>query len=514
MLKKRCRLFLGLIVLASSACVTPTHASSANQVIITHVQASGSSGARAEFIALYNNSAVDAPITNWCLVNKANVAFACIGSQGDRLVSLPAYSSAVVASSEYAQTSGLPADAFTQVYEVTNQSSGSIVGSADTITLVDENDEVIDSHSWSSAAASGRIFQRVRLVEMPVIYASTGGASDWSVGVLTSLPENQVVYHEPSILNPPDPIDPEGPDTPGEGEGGTTGPGTGANPAEPLEDLYITEVLPNPEGSDSGGEFIEIYNPNAVDVALNGYTLRVGPGLEKSYAFLPNTVIAAGGYLAITNSDVRFTLLNTASKVQLFKGGRAVDPTVSYDSPKEGQSWAVFEELGWAYTWSVTPSAPNSLLSIPLVDSTTPALPAVQKPCAANQYRSPETGRCRLLSSATTGTPAPCAADQVRNVETGRCRKVQQAAAPAACKEGQERNIETGRCRAIKKMLSADYSVDTAATRAAEQGVAWYYWFAIAAIVVAILAYGVWEWREELSRLASAIRQKVARGTD
>lgn len=74
-----------------------------------------------------------------------------------------------------------------------------------------------------------------------------------------------------------------------------------------MEDLYITEVLQSPEGGDSGGEFIEIYNPNAVDVALNGYTLRVGPGFEIVCLFA-NTVIAAGSCQLLTaNSDVRFS---------------------------------------------------------------------------------------------------------------------------------------------------------------------------------------------------------------
>ena len=69
MLKKIWRLFLGLVVCIGSACVTPTHASSAESVVLTHIQAAGTAGAKDEFIALHNNSAVEVEVTNWCVAN-------------------------------------------------------------------------------------------------------------------------------------------------------------------------------------------------------------------------------------------------------------------------------------------------------------------------------------------------------------------------------------------------------------------------------------------------------------
>ncbi len=76
MLKKWYGLFLGLVVLAGSACVTPTHASSAS-LLITQIKAGGQAGALEELVVIYNNSSTAIEVTNWCLTNRANVAFAC-----------------------------------------------------------------------------------------------------------------------------------------------------------------------------------------------------------------------------------------------------------------------------------------------------------------------------------------------------------------------------------------------------------------------------------------------------
>jgi hypothetical protein len=179
-----------------------------------------------------------------------------------------------------------------------------------------------------------------------------------------------------------------------------------------------------------------------------------------------------------------------------------------YSSPPDGESWA-FIEYTWQYTNQPTPGASN-LLRMSQDEPEVATSVSVPKPCASNQYRNPETNRCRLISSTTTNTPAPCKVGQIRNVETGRCKAVATSTA-TACKEGQERSAETNRCRTVKKLSTANYGVKGTSSQQ-QTGMGWYMWAAIGGIVLLILGYGVWEWRDELKKLFQMVKAKFAGG--
>src|SRR5690606_14003258 len=49
--------------------------------------------------------------------------------------------------------------------------------------------------------------------------------------------------------------------------------------------LFITELYPNAPSTDSGKEFIEIYNPHDAAINLDGYRLQVGPSFTKEFVF-------------------------------------------------------------------------------------------------------------------------------------------------------------------------------------------------------------------------------------
>lgn len=516
MLKKICRLFLGLVVCAGSACVTPTHASSASPVLLTIIQAAGQGGAKEELVSFYNTSTVDQDITGWCLQNKASIKFACLGNTSDTIrLMLPSYSGAVIASSEYVATSGVDPLQFTAVYSVTNQSSGSLVGSADTVTLLSASGAAVDSYSWSTSTATGKVWMRSQAGAGQASYASTGLPSDWQSTPLLFIPASEVF--EVTIEAPvePDPVEPNDDES--------------QNVPDPeLEDAgfhpYISEVLPNPAGSDTGQEFIELYNPNqSKDIALDRYVLRVGPTLEKSYAFPVGAILPALSYKAFTSTEINFTLVNTTSSLQLQHAGSATGEVVTYMSPADGSAWA-FVDSGWLYVATPTPGSKNALpgdeaglsqsgndtggesTDVPKV------IVGTLKPCAPNQYRNLETNRCRLLQSASSAAPTPCKQGQVRNADTGRCRNItSESSSPSPCKDGQERNLETNRCRNTVKMTNANHAVMGASVQSANTGLSIYAWLAIAGVIALIVGYGVWEWRAEAKTLLRWLRQKFLR---
>jgi len=515
MLKKIRLLFLGLIVLAGSACVTPTHASSAYPVLITYIQASGSTGAKEELIVLHNNAMVDIDVTDWCLRNKASVAFACLADDasatGAKQFILPGYGSATVVSHEYAVEHELGDTRPSFVYEVTNQSSGSIVSSADSISLVTADGEVADTWAWSwtGTPPATKAWGRLLLLPSPELYATGNDAADWSYILWRELPQSSIFVR---MVNTP----------PGEEGGeGETGEETGETNTDPDTDtpgspggsntpfpVQVSEVFANPAGADAGKEFIELYNTDTTtSQQLDSLKLKIGGTTPKWYVFPNDTIIAPGGFLVITDTDLGFSLVNATGGVQLYDGDIPLGERVEYISPKDDMSWALINGT-WQYTSTPTPgkanfAEPKSEMSLIKKDETTP------KPCASNQYRNPETGRCKLLSAATK-TSTPCKAGQERNPETNRCRTIAAEKVPTPCKEGQERNPETNRCRAVVKMSTVGYGVKGVQTKA-DAGPSWYYWAGIGAVLILILTYAVWEWREELAALGRRLRTTFAK---
>ena len=289
--------------------------------------------------------------------------------------------------------------------------------------------------------------------------------------------------------------------------------------------IRINEMLPNAIGTDSGHEFIELYNPNIVTVDLAQYRLQVGTSSLKMYTFPGGAFVPAGGYAVFTDDDIAFTLVNTTGHVTLVSAdGQLVDDAPTYSDPYDGEAWELYSGT-WQYSDQSTAGADN-LPSLPpeIVEDGVSGL----KPCAPNQYRNPETNRCRLIVTIGS-TLAPCKDGQYRSEETNRCRSLGSDIAslvPCAegqdrnpltnrcrssllasailtpCKEGQERNPDTNRCRNSAKISTADYAPQPVAT-SSDNGIGL---IALATILAVALGYATWEWRAELTRLLARLR--------
>jgi hypothetical protein len=293
-----------------------------------------------------------------------------------------------------------------------------------------------------------------------------------------------------------------------------------------LGQILISEMLPNVEGVDDGSEFIEIYNPNDFDIDLTNYVIKIKSTSEKQYSFPIGSVINAGDYLAFSNSEIGFTLLNTSSTVEIWStDGLIIDAADTYTDPKEDLAWAKINEI-WAYTNRPTPNAKNLISYVEFGKSEVATSELV--PCAANQYRNPETNRCNLIKTTDSelvpckvgqyrseetnrcrniATDAsvlvPCAEGQERNPATNRCRNIVLASANTdlvPCKEGQERNPETNRCRNIiaASIPTVGFAPETASVSSSNNVV----WWSLAALGTGAVVYGVWEWRFEITKFA------------
>lgn len=83
---------------------------------------------------------------------------------------------------------------------------------------------------------------------------------------------------------------------------------------------------------------------------------------------------------------------------------------------------------------------------------------SLRKPCHADQYRNPKTGRCHKMATSTI--PKTCPAGKVLNPVTNRCKGEEKPHEIKACKEGYERNDQTHRCRKVHQNTGASNPVE------------------------------------------------------
>tara|TARA_Y100000310_G_scaffold332444_1_gene408037 strand:+ start:13062 stop:15287 length:2226 start_codon:yes stop_codon:yes gene_type:complete len=108
--------------------------------------------------------------------------------------------------------------------------------------------------------------------------------------------------------------------------------------------LRISEFLPNPEGDDTEGEWLELYNSGSFDLNLKGLELKDDSSRNIIIADVnteSNTTISAEGYKVVYTGGVYGFLNNDGfEEISLYYGDSLID-AVSYSSSTEGNSWSL-----------------------------------------------------------------------------------------------------------------------------------------------------------------------------
>jgi hypothetical protein len=527
-------------------------------VVIAKVQVAGATtGTSAEeYVSIYNNTAHDIDITGWCL-NYNLTKISCFTANTQTELYLSSYSSAVVMNPTLdaivkVQQPGFTADA------LFSSSSSVFAATNGSIQLVDNNRQIVDVLGWGSGGANGqalaanipagKIIKRIadsenvlrdtktnnadfELVPIDTIYPRGGIYEQQRIDVCPNIPGLETVLpagymhdeigncyqdrcsniQDLQIIVPPG--------------------YTAEDETCTLVSVHITEVLPNALGSDTGKEFIELFNPNAHAVSMAGYSIQLNPG-SKRFVFSNIVILDSGEYRAFSDLQLGITLPNTTASVQLFApDGTLVYETGAYVNPKDDASWSYIENQ-WQYTTIATPGAPNEreiggagsgvvdMLDVcPEGKYRNPetnrcknieVASAVLVPCAADQERNPATNRCRKIASASSSL-VPCKEGQVRNPETNRCKKNEETTANLKpCAEGQERNPETNRCRKAGASASGS-SLDNATDLPLPSGFRYRYHL-IGLLSSALIGYGAYEYRTDIKNYAQKVKRYYRRG--
>ena len=119
--------------------------------------------------------------------------------------------------------------------------------------------------------------------------------------------------------------------------------------------LEITEVLPNPEGSDNN-EFIEIYNPTNKTVELGGLKLDDEKEGSSDHTIKDNTKLKPKSYFVFAKKNTGITLNNTSDQARIMYPDKSLISKISYKDAKEGSS---FNGKRWSSI--VTPGFQNKI---------------------------------------------------------------------------------------------------------------------------------------------------------
>jgi len=124
------------------------------------------------------------------------------------------------------------------------------------------------------------------------------------------------------------------------------------------DDIVINEFLPDPEGSDSEGEFIELKNVGILNVNLLGWMIDDVDGGSSVYTISDDIEIAAGGIVLFNRAETKLALNNGGDTVRLLNPVGEIVSSYIYSTSNEGIS---YNREGSAYSESttVTPGKEN-----------------------------------------------------------------------------------------------------------------------------------------------------------
>ena len=310
---------------------------------------------------------------------------------------------------------------------------------------------------------------------------------------------------------------------------------------EPSKELNKCEGLKLSEiASNVDEQFIEIVNSGEKTVITTGCKLTVGDvGVHENIGGIE---LNPGEFLTIKIKNTKLKLPKTKGKVYLLDEASSEIDVAEYSSMPKGASWSLIDDE-WMQTFMITENSENIFKEYldcqngyernTLGRCVKIAIPSVESPCPAGQYRHPETRRCRKIEVAKT--IAPCKDGYYRSEETGRCRSIASAAAKTLkpCPEGQFRNSSTGRCKKIastddiakecpegfernpqtkrcRKIKSANMpTVGSAAAEVKQIAGATWGWWVFGGVSLLAVGYGVWQWRWEISQFVRKIRESI-----
>lgn len=130
--------------------------------------------------------------------------------------------------------------------------------------------------------------------------------------------------------------------------------------------ILINEWLPNPVGTDSGQEWVELWNGGAGPVNLAGWTLS---NSKKSYKFGDRTINPTS-FLVLNTKGIGLILRNQDETLTLKRAdGKTESTSQFFGAAPEGKSWAW---NGAGYSWGEPSPGKENIFSVIIAEDKLP----------------------------------------------------------------------------------------------------------------------------------------------
>ncbi len=176
----------------------------------------------------------------------------------------------------------------------------------------------------------------------------------------------------------------------------------------PNRNIHLTELCPNPDGTDTDREWVRIRNDDTKRIDLSGWIIASATDKTKlvNHVILTDRSIDPGEEITLTRADSRFTLPNERAVIELRRpDGKAVQ-TIEYFQDGGAMENAVFTEIDnsvWA--WSV----PETGTDIPMLSATDDETESDDigeaEPFEIGMSADPDSDRLSFGEFVTLGTP-------------------------------------------------------------------------------------------------------------
>ncbi|MBI2415813.1 MAG: lamin tail domain-containing protein [Candidatus Kerfeldbacteria bacterium] len=269
-----------------------------------------------EFIELYNDSTDTIDLTDWMVSDATATDYVLSGSIG--------------------------ANQYLVIYR--EASHLALNNTGDTVELFHPDGALVDTITYTGS------------VDDDVSYAYTT-ATDWQWSITATPGRSNVITNTETAEE----------DEPDEDAEATEEDDTTENTNSPEEDdtiepshdfsddIMLSELLPDPAGSDATDEWIELYNAGQADVNLYDWQIT---DASNDYTFSDVSTITTGGYIVLPVTDSGISLNNSGETISLLDPAGEVIDTVTYEAATTGESYVYLNDT-WQWTTTLTPGSIN-----------------------------------------------------------------------------------------------------------------------------------------------------------
>jgi hypothetical protein len=333
-------------------------------LVISQVQVSGPAGANDEFIELHNPTAEAVNLAGWSLQYKtASGPFPLAAKKNLPEVELAPGKYYLIAHVDYAGS--VEADLRHSAFSLSGSAAGATIFISQDIDAVtgEDDPDVVDRLAYGNGAGNAPEGGSAALPESGKALLRTADSGDNAADfeMRDPAPRNfAFIPPAPSPSPTPTPVP-----APAPAPSPTPAPTPVPAPPPPPHPagVVISEIMANPEGTDAGEEWIELFNSSSAAINLKDWILddsSVNGNLGSSAYVMPDVIVQPGSHAAMAIPEGKFSLNNSsADAVRLFWADKVLAAELSYSGPvKEDQTWCL---IGAAYKWcQPTPNSANA----------------------------------------------------------------------------------------------------------------------------------------------------------